>query len=124
MSAFDSDFEYAEAMFDEVFGVSVTLVRGAAEAIITATPSMRDYLVEDADGIVTTIHSRDYAIDADPIVAGVEIVPRPGDQIKETIRGVVNVFEVMGIGTRPAVEWADTNGTRLLVHTKRIGTST
>lgn len=113
---------WAADMFMDVGGVSVTYQRGLGSVAITATPSMHRYEVVDAEGIGITALSRDYLIRAaDLVIGGTAIVPRSGDRVTETIRGVSTTFEVMALGDLKEFEPLDTNGLILKVHTKKIG---
>lgn len=121
-SAFDADFEAADDLFAEAFGVSVVIRRSDSDSgTVTAEVVIRDYTVFDQDGLHTVAQYRDYLIAASDYDFGSgAATPRPGDRISETIGSVACTFELMPIGTRPAGEWADVNGTRWLVHTKKV----
>ena len=108
-------------MFAEAFGVSVTYVRGASETELTAEVQLQDYEISGDGGMATVVQSRDYLLTASELSFTPDD-PRVGDQIKETIGGVVKLFEVMPIGQRPCWQWADTSQRKVLVHTKYAGT--
>ncbi len=117
MSSVDADFAAADAMFAEAFGVLVTYLRGVDETVLTAEVQLHDYEISSQGGTVTVVRSRDYLLSASDL----GLTPRVGDQIKETIGGVVKLFEVMPIGDRPCFEEADPSQRKLLVHTKYAG---
>lgn len=119
MSVFDADFAAADGLLAEAFGEQATYLVGNSTIPVTAEVVMRDYQVDDADGILTTVQSRDYLIDA----AALGIDPKPGHRIQQTIAGKVHTFELLPLGKRPAAEWADPNKTRWLIHTKLTGTA-
>jgi hypothetical protein len=124
MGAFDTDFDAVDAMFAEAFGGTVSIHRGASSTTgVTAEAVSREYDVDDTDGIVTTIHGRDFVIDvASYTIAAAVVQPRSGDIIKETIGGVVHVFEVTPVTGRPCAEWVGNQKAQWLIHTKMIGT--
>jgi hypothetical protein len=102
-------------------GVSVTYTRGTDSASITATATMQQYDVVDAEGFSTSVVSRDYLVHAaDLVLAGSLIVPRAGDQIAETIAGVACTFEVMPLGEKREFDPLDSDGLLLLIHTKKV----
>ena len=118
MSSVDADFAAADEMFSEAFGVSVTYVRGVGETELTAEVQLQDYDIGGPDVAATVVQSRDYLLSASDL----SLTPRPGDQIKETIGGVVKLFEVMPIAARPCWQWTDSQDRKMLVHTKYAGT--
>ena len=123
MPAFDDDFAAADAMFAEAFGGEVTFVYGNSEITVTAEAALHEYKVADTRGVTETIQSRDYVISVAAMVIGGEpVTPRPGNKIKETINGSVEIFQVMPLGDRPAAEHTDASGTAWLLHTKHTGT--
>ncbi len=118
MSSVDADFAAADAMFAEAFGVSVTYVRGASETPLTAEVELYDQRTSGPDGAEITSQVRSYTITA----ADLALTPRSGDQIKETIGGVVKIFEVLPIDQGRCFKWVDGGERRMLVHTKYVGT--
>lgn len=121
-SPFDTDFDAADALFAEVFGVSVSLQReGSSAATITAEPVMFDHEREEFDAGPTKYRSRHYLIAAaDYTVSGTAVDPVRSDKITETINGASCVFEIHPWGDRPEFEWANPTGTMLLVHAIRV----
>ncbi len=118
MSSVDADFAAADAVFAEAFGVSVTYVRGESETVLTAEVDLYDQRKSGPDGAEIISQVRGYTITA----ADLSLTPRPGDQIKETIGGVVKLFEVLPIDQRRCFKWVDAGEQRLLVHTRYVGT--
>lgn len=116
MAGFDDDFAAADSLLTEAFGDEVTYLAGSSQITVAAEVVMRDYQVEDFEGLITTTQSRDYLVDA--VALGVE--PRPGHRIQETIGGQVCTFEVVPLGKRPAAEWADAQHRQRLIHTKQV----
>ena len=117
MSSVDADFAAADAMFAEAFGVSVTYVRGASETELTAEVQLYDQRKSGPDGAETSSQVRGYTMTATDL----GLTPRPGDQIKETIGGIVKLFEVLPIDDGRCFKWVDAGERRLLVHTKYVG---
>lgn len=110
----------ADRLIDHA-GLAVTYHRGLNSVAVIATASMHRYEVVDTEGFGITSLSRDYLVRAaDLVISGTEIVPRSGDTIVETIRGVSQTFEVMAIGQLKEFEPVDTDGTMLKIHTKKI----
>lgn len=102
-------------------GVTITYTRGANSVSITATVSMHEYDVIDTDGVVTAVTSRDYVIhSADLILAAVEVLPRAGDRIAETIDGTAETFEVMPLAGTRAFDPVDPDSVLLKIHTKKV----
>lgn len=102
-------------------GLSVSYQRGALSVAITATATMHEYEIVDDEGFGIVMLSRDYIVHAaDMILSGVEIAPRAGDRIVETIRGVSQTFEVMPLGQKHEYEPFDTDGLLWLIHTKQV----
>lgn len=104
-------------------GRSVVLSRKGATSSdpIIGTVAAVQYEVVDETGIVTLIKSFDWTFTAaDVMLAGVQVEPRPGDRLAETLNGAAVQYEVMDLGKKPAVEWLDSSGIMLLVHTKKV----
>jgi hypothetical protein len=124
MSNFDADFAVADSMLAEAFGEDAVYLAGASAISLTAEAVQRDYQVEDVEGFLTTIQATDYLVDAGALknAAGQKVEPKAGHRIRRTVAGQVHVFEVVPLGKRPVVEWADAAGNRLVIHTKYVGT--
>lgn len=103
-------------------GRSFVLTRGAAStAAFTAAVASCEYEEMGDDGLQTSVRYDDLTIvAADVVVSGSQVEPRDGDVLAETLNGVVIQYEVLPLQKRPAVEWLDSSGILLLVHTKRI----
>lgn len=119
---FQDTFETrVRAASDRAFGHDVTLTRaGNVSASFTATWEAQEYEVEDGEGFLTKFHSRDFMFDkAAPVLAGAAVKPRAGDVLTITENSEEKRFEVLPIGSRPAVGQMD-GGYRWRVHTKRV----
>lgn len=118
MSSADTEFAESDSYFAETFGLSVTYVRGEDETTLTAEVELNDYQIMSEDGIATTAQIRDYLITASDL----GITPRSGDKIKQTIDSVVHFFQVMPLDEGPVYKEVDTIKSKILIHTKYIGT--
>jgi len=91
---------------------------------VTAEVVNDDYESFEAYGSETVAKSRSFIFDiADYKINGVVVTPASGDQIQETIAGIVHTFEVMPIGSSPCYEWVGTQKPQWKVHTKFVGTA-
>jgi len=117
MSAFDDDFASAEDLLDEIFGGSVTLRRGVTSTASFVAPwDLQEYELTDDRGVVTVFQSRDYLLlKTSVVIAAAQVTPRAGDRIHDS----GDVYELLPIGDRPAVEDV-AGGTRWLAHTKKV----
>jgi len=106
----------------QVAGRSVVLRRGTtATATITGTVSMHAYTTIGDEGIEISVVSDDWIFTAaDVVIRGSTIEPRDGDVIIETLNGFDNTYQVLPVAGRPSVEWLDSSGLLLLVHSKRV----
>ena len=103
---------------------SVTYTRGsgsyALEAEgVAATIGRTVFEVTDDYGLLTRVESRDYLIDAAELEAFGE--PQRGDQIRETLGGAVQVFEVMAPSGEDHFRYSDAYRRTYRIHTKRVG---
>lgn len=103
-------------------GRSVVYRRGAViSSPIVGTVGRHEYDVTDNDGITTTVVMDDWIFTAtDLVLDAVQIEPRVGDYIEETLNGFTNQYQVLPVNDRPAWEWFDTSGILLRVHSKRV----
>jgi len=99
-------------------GVSVTYVRGATELSLTAIVGRTVFSSINEGGPRVEFGDRDYLIEAADLTLG---EPAIGDRIKETIDGVLTMFEVMTPNTgEPAYRWSDAAHTRWRIHVKKV----
>lgn len=103
-------------------GRTVTYRRGSTvSAAIVGTVSLHDYRTIGDEGIEISVVADDWVFTAaDLLIRGVQIYPRDGDLIIETLDGFLNKYQVLPVAGRPSSEWLDSSGILLLVHTKRI----
>lgn len=96
-------------------GRSVSYRRGNGEPVtLTGTPKQITYEVAQADGALTQVEAWDWLVTA----ADLGFDPMGGDQIEETINGVVKTYTVRTIGNKPCFEWSDTAGILWVIHSE------
>ena len=120
VSEFDQYFSDAEAMFSEVFGVSVVYLAGAIQIPWTAEVTLQKHDTLGDHGVMTTVTSRDYSGLAGVLAAAGITEPEPGHRIVETIAGVAHTFEVMPIANGPCWAWADESHRQIIARTKEV----
>lgn len=100
---------------------------GGGSARIRASLVVRDYEVQDEEGLVTQVRSYDWLFRVEDIKSFMP--PIPGDRwnvrdyqlIGEQDEDLEEVpFEAMNIGTRPCFEPHDAQGIMVIVHTKKV----
>lgn len=123
-STADANLATADEQHAELFGTTVSYVRASSTTSdVPARVAMREYEVAKEGGTVTIVVVREYLIvKADVMIDSVEVKPRKGDRIKETIGGVVRTFQVLPLAERPEVEEDDVDGRLWKIRTKEVGT--
>lgn len=103
------------------FGEDVTLGHGLDTTdTFTAIWDDQQYEVADEEGYATKFHSRDFEFDKSSATVNGELFePRAGDIINVTENGEAKKFEILPMGSMPAVEEM-AGGFRWLVHTKQV----
>lgn len=103
-------------------GRSVTLTRGATtSSVIIGWVEIVEYEEIGQDGLTTSVRYDDWTFNADEVLlSAAQIVPRSGDVLTETLNGSTVKYEVLPTQSKSEVEWLDTSGLVLKVHTKRI----
>lgn len=103
-------------------GRSVTLTRGVTvSSAITGWVASVEYEEVGDDGLTTSVRYDDWTFNADEVLlSAVQIVPRSGDVLTESLNGSTIKYEVLPLQNRPEVEWLDSSGILMTVHTKRI----
>lgn len=104
-------------------GNTVQVRRGGRTSVaITAVLTIRDYeVIDESDGMPTSIKSADWLFRASEIVlAGEVITLRAGDELVSTIDDVEHTFQVMPIQRKPAQEARDGRGIMVVVHSKDL----
>ena len=73
------------------------------------------------DGIATTVVMDDWTFTAaDIVIGGNQVELRDNDMIVETLNGVEILYQVSPVRGHRSVEWLDTSGILLLVHSNRV----
>ena len=102
--------------------------RGADEKEIQATIGTTEFeQVDDVGGagLIHRVESRDFLVrTADLDLGAGPILPRAGDQVRETVGTSVFVYEVNAPGGQPPWRYSDPYRRVLRIHTKHIGTET
>lgn len=102
-------------------GVAVIYWRGDLSLPITVTPAEDRYEADAGDGTRTMMFVRDYLILASDLDFGGGVVsPERGDQIKQAMGDVVDVYEVVSLAAEPAWRYMDPGHTWVRVHTKKV----
>jgi len=100
--------------------------RGSDEKEVRATVGKTEFEQADDAGLIHRVESRDFLVRAaDMDLGSGPILPRAGDQIRETVGGEetsVFVYEVNAPGGQPPWRYSDPYRRVLRVHTKHIGT--
>ena len=105
---------------------TVVYRRGTDEKQIQATIAKTEFEQADDSGLIHRTESRDFLVrTADLDVGAGLMLPRAGDQVRETvgtIAGSVFVYEVNAPGGQPPFRYSDPYRRTVRIHTKYIGT--
>ncbi len=100
--------------------------RGTDEKEVLATIGKTEFEQADDAGLIHRVESRDFLVrTADLDLGAGPILPRAGDQVRETVGGVgesVFVYEVNAPGGQPPFRYSDPYRRVLRIHTKHIAT--
>jgi len=98
---------------------TVVYVRAGVTESITCAVGKTVFRIENTYGTVQHIESRDFLVSVSELAAFGE--PQAGDTIRDTLNGVVMVYEVMAPGGEPAFRYADDYRIAYRIHTKNVG---
>ena len=99
---------------------TVTYKRGASTATISnATVGETVFRIDTGYGVFERHETRDYIVAVSDL--GALSPPQRGDQIREVIDGVTEIFEVMAPGAEPDWKYHDLDHSELRIHTKHVG---
>lgn len=102
--------------------------RGTDEKEVQATIGKTEFeQVDDVGGagLIHRVESRDFLVRTAELDLGAgPILPRAGDQVRETVGTSVFVYEVNAPGGQPPWRYSDPYRRVLRIHTKYIGTET
>ena len=104
---------------------TVVYQRGAEAKEVLATVGRTEFEQADDAGLIHRVESRDFLVRAADLDLGAgPILPRAGDQVRETVGAQVFVYEVNAPGGQPPFRYSDPFRRVLRIHTKHIGTET
>ena len=107
---------------------TVVYRRGVDDKEVQATIGKTEFEQADDSGLIHRTESRDFLVrTADLDVGAGLILPRAGDQVRETVGtvgGSVFVYEVNAPGGQPPFRYSDPYRRVLRIHTKHIATET
>ena len=104
---------------------TVVYQRGAEAKEVLATIGRTEFEQADDAGLIHRVESRDFLVRAADLDLGAgPILPRAGDQVRETVGAQVFVYEVNAPGGQPPFRYSDPYRRVLRIHTKHIGTET
>jgi hypothetical protein len=97
--------------------------RGADEKEVQATVGRTEFEQADEAGLIHRVESRDFLVRTAELDLGSgPILPRAGDQVRETVGTAVFVYEVNAPGGQPPWRYSDPYRRVLRIHTKHIAT--
>ncbi len=103
----------------------VSYQRGVDVVELAVTIGRTEFEQADEYGVLHRIESRDYILrTADLVLAGETVLPKAGDQIRETDGAVTHVYEVMAPSGEPPWRYSDPYRVALRIHTKHVKTET
>jgi hypothetical protein len=102
---------------------TVVYQRGSQSVELAATIGRTVFEQADEYGVVHQTESRDFLVRAmDLVLAGDHILPRVGDQIRESVGDQTFIYEVMMFGQEPQFRYSDPYRKTLRIHTKHVKT--
>jgi hypothetical protein len=102
---------------------TVVYRRGAAEKEVQATIGRTEFEQADDAGLIHRTESRDFLIrTVDLDLGSGPVLPRAGDQVRETAGTQVFVYEVNAPGGQPPFRYSDPYRRVFRIHTKHIAT--
>ncbi|QOJ01040.1 MAG: hypothetical protein HRU70_11260 [Phycisphaeraceae bacterium] len=104
---------------------TVVYQRGAEAKEVLATIGRTEFEQADDAGLIHRVESRDFLVRAADLDLGAgPVLPRAGDQVRETVGTSVFVYEVNAPGGQPPFRYSDPYRRVLRIHTKHIATET
>lgn len=104
-------------------GRTVTLQMDTGEITdLVGTVTQQVYEVADAEGFTTLLANYDWTFTrAELLLNSVEVEPKSGHRIVETLGSQEITYEIVKLPNRPAMEWLDTSGKLVVLHCLKIG---
>ncbi len=97
--------------------------RGTDEKEVQATIGKTEFEQADDAGLIHRVESRDFLVRTAELDLGAgPILPRAGDQVRETVDTTLFVYEVNAPGGQPPFRYSDPYRRVLRIHTKHIAT--
>jgi len=97
--------------------------RGTDQKEVQATIGKTEFEQADDAGLIHRVESRDFLVRTEDLDLGAgPILPRAGDQVRETVGLSVFVYEVNAPGGQPPFRYSDPYRKVLRIHTKHIAT--
>ncbi len=104
---------------------TVVYQRGPDAKEVRATVGKSEFEQADEAGLIHRTESRDFLVRTVDLDLGAgPILPRAGDQVRETVGTSVFVYEVNAPGGQPPFRYSDPSRRTLRIHTKHTGTET
>jgi len=106
-----------------VLSSSVVYSRGDKSCTVSAAMAATKFTRTDEGGLNLSDEHRSFIIAAADLVFDGESAtfePAAGDQVRQTIGSVVEVYEVMAPAGEPVWAWHDRFGIERVIHAKRI----
>lgn len=123
-NAFANAISIAQSQMRLVAGTAVTYHRNEDSVAVTAVKGATTFESDDGEGVTIESKAADWIVAAGSLVLDeAAITPERGDLIKETVAGVVHVYEAIGPGNEPVYREADRYGNNLRIHTRYVGTA-
>lgn len=102
---------------------TVAYQRGTDSKEVQATIGKTEFEQADDSGLIHRVESRDFLVRTEDLDLGAGLIlPRAGDQVRETVGTNVFVYEVNAPGGQPPFRYSDPYRRALRIHTKYIGT--
>ena len=103
---------------------NVTYRRGESTVIVAATIGKTAFEIDDGQGVIQRIESRDFLVLAvDLVLDALTTLPQRGDVIEEPAGNITLLYEVMAPGNEPCWRYSDAHRQSLRIHTKQVGTT-
>lgn len=120
MSLLDKGLDFVDAQ-RLLLAIDITYQRDADEVVVKAVIGKTVFRVENGNGLVERIESRDFLVKAtDLVLADEQVDPATGDRILEEAIGKIFTYEVLAPGNEPCWRYSDPQRRTLRIHTKLV----
>lgn len=94
---------------------------GGYRVSLAATLGRTMFEVDEGNGVLTQVESRDFLVKAsDLVLDGQTVLPERGAKIRQTIGTVTHVYEVLAPKGQDVYKLADAHRNTLRIHTKHV----